>query len=227
MPALAFDLDNLSLIAQELGAVGRDLARSRAEVPAAVRGFLGDLTDQVGSMSAGDLQWVDSAAWSELQRAAFQTYRALHEDDDERLLRRRLRLLVEELSMRFDRLSEAAALMDERPVGELLKWMDDAWRVPQERKADLLQTSKRTYQRWLSLETDPGPEDEQRVRLVARLYMQLRTLLTGKGFADWLASEHPAFDGRAPMQVIAHDPTAEDVQKLDRLAWSLRSGAAA
>lgn len=206
MPATAFDLTRPAVIVSELDEANRLLARS-AQTPARVIGLVEDLTDAIADGEDRELASVNPWLWIQVQRAALHAQAALRDDDPIR--RRRLRLAIEQLRFLIARIVEREAIGEERPVAEVAHWLDAALgSVSQPKKAQLLQVSPRTYQRWISDRepTRPSGEDERRLRIVARLVNQLRHSLTGPGVVDWF--EHPRADleGRAPFDLLG-DPS--------------------
>jgi uncharacterized protein (DUF2384 family) len=230
MSATAFDLAHPELVAHELDEANRRLAR-QAVAPASVLGLVEAVCDEIGNTSREQLSGVgvEPDAWIEIQRAALRAQRVvLGGDKDDRQQRRRLRLLIEELRFRLARLAEDEQVSDERPIDDVVRWLDNVLSLPQAAKARLCRVGERTYQRWVS-ETDPGHptgDDERRVRLLARLVTDLRYVLTAVGAAEWLEREHPALGDRVPLDLL-DEPDPSALSALFSLVAAARAGAAA
>jgi hypothetical protein len=205
MSATAFDLAQPSVVAGQLAEANRRLAEE-AETPAAVIGLVEDLTDTIAAGDDHELLTVNPWLWIRVQRAALRAQAALRGEDPER--REQLRLAFEQMRFLFARIADRAPIGEERPAGEVARWLETALSsVSQSRKAGLLRVSPRTYQRWVAERgaSHPTGEDERRLRVVARLVNQLRHSLTGPGVIDWF--EHPRADlgGSAPAEALS-DP---------------------
>ena len=230
MSATAFDLAHPELVVHELDGANRRLAHE-ATTPPSVRGLVEAVCEEIANTSREQLRGVgvEPDTWIEVQRAALRAQRvALGGEEDERQQRRQLRLLIEELRFRLARLAEYEEVSDERPIDDLVRWLDRVLSLPQAAKAQLCRVGERTYQRWVS-ETDPGHpagDDERRVRLLARLLSDLRYLLTAIGAAEWLERAHPALDDRVPLDLI-DDPDPHALRALFSLVASTRAGSAA
>lgn len=230
MTAIAFDLAHPELVAHELNEANRRLARETV-APGSIRDLVVDVCAEIAATSREQLSGVgvEPDAWIEIQRTALRALRAaLGGEEDERGQRRALRLLIEELRFRLARLAEYEQVSDERPVDEVVRWLDGVLSLPQAAKAKLCRVGERTYQRWVS-ETDPGQptgDDERRVRLLARLVTELRFVLTAVGAAEWLEREQPALGGRVPLDLL-DEPDPHALQALFGLVASTRGGAAA
>jgi uncharacterized protein (DUF2384 family) len=227
MALVGFDIRNLDLVARALGGANRRLARESV-APRSVVELLDQLCRDIGSTDQSELSGVSSEDWIALQSAALRTQTALHQVDDEREQRRQLRLLMDELRARLFRIADKQPVSDDRPVKDVVRWLDGIVSLPQQRKAALLGASERTYQRWIS-ETEtsrPEGEEERRVRLIARAVNDLRFLFTAGGAVEWLERENARLDGRAPLELLgAGDP--EQAQRVFDVAASARTGAAA
>jgi uncharacterized protein (DUF2384 family) len=223
IPAIAFDLSQPELVARELGEANARLARLE-EAPPDVLGLVEDLARQVAETQAPELEAVDPYLWIDLQRAALVGLGAVHEQDPA-ARRRALRLALEHLRFALGRLAEAAPVAEDRPVAEVVRWLDEALPVSQRRKAELLGVAERTFQRWVAEKgaTHPGPRDERRVRVLARVVNQLRHVLTGAGVVDWLEHPRPQLRGRRPADLL-EDPAG--VERLMGLVAAARGGAA-
>lgn len=227
MSLVGFDIRNPEVVAHELGEANRRLARA-AETPASVGALLDQLAGDIGSTDRNDLSGVSPEDWIALQSAALRTQSALRHIGDERELRRQLRLLIDELQALLFRLAEKKPVSEDQPVKDVARWLDRIVSLPQQRKADLLGVSERTYQRWISEaeSSQPEGEEERRVRLIARAVNDLRFLFTAAGAVEWLERENARLDGQTPRHLLGSgDP--EQAQRVFEVIASARTGAAA
>jgi hypothetical protein len=211
MPAIAFDIRQPAIVARALGEANARLSREH-ETPAPVIGLVADVADAIAGGEDGEAALVNPWLWIKLQSAAIRAQSALREEDPAR--RRRLRLALEQMRFLFARIADREPIGEDRPAHEIAMWLDSQLAsVSQPRKAELLQVSPRTYQRWVSHRESvrPSGEDERRLRIVARIVNQLRHSLTGPGVVEWF--EHPRTDlgGATPSSVI------DDPEKLELL----------
>lgn len=229
MTAVAFDIANPAQVAHELEEANRRLAKEPT-VPASILAMVAELAEQISETSRDERAGagVRPDEWIDVQAAALRALHVATLEDDERAQRRQLRGSIEELRFRLARLAEHEPLADERPIDEIVRWLDGVLTVPQATKAALFGVRDRTYQRWIS-ETDssrPSGDDERRVRLVARLVGDLRHLLTAVGVVGWLQRPHPALGQRRPLDLLdSSDP--RELQQLFELVAAARAGAAA
>ena len=226
MALIGFAIRNPEVVAHELGEANRRLAREPIPPPSVVE-LLDQLSDDIGSTDQSELSGVSTEDWIALQSAALRTQRALRQLDDDRELRRQLRLLIDELQARLFRLAEKKSVSEDEPVKDVVRWLDRIVSLSQQRKADLLGASERTYQRWISEAESSRPEgaEERRVRLIARAVNDLRFLFTAAGAAEWLEHENARLDGQTPLRLLsAGDP--EQAQRVFEIIASARAGAA-
>jgi uncharacterized protein (DUF2384 family) len=226
MTTIGFDIANPEAVAHELAEANRRL-RHETITPPSIIELVSDVCEQIAETPRE--QWASVVAddWIELQQAAMRALRVALGEADERAQRRQLRLLIEELRFRLARLAEREHYDAERPIDEVVRWLDHALPVAQGVKAELLGVHDRTYQRWIS-DSDashPSGEDDRRVRLVARVVSDLRHVLTGPGAASWLQRPHASLGEQTPLQVIEQGEP-EPQQRLFELVASARSGAA-
>jgi hypothetical protein len=211
MSATAIDIRQPEIVARELGQVNARLAREH-ETPASVAGVVADVADAIAGGDDGAIALVNPWLWIKLQSAAIRAQSALREEDPER--RRHLRLALEQMRFLFARIADREPIGEDRPVHDVVRWLDTALAsVSQPRKAELLDVSPRTYQRWISAQESvrPSADDERRLRIVARIVNQLRHSLTGPGVVDWF--EHP----RADLQGATPAGVLDDPDKLELL----------
>lgn len=195
MPATLLDP---AVAAREIAEANRRLASAR-ETPAEVVSLVEELA---GSIAANDdLAAVNPWLWIRVQAAALRAQVALRDREPER--RRALRLALEEMRFLLARIAEREPIGEDRPAGDVARWLDGALpSVAQQRKAELLGVSLRTYQRWVAGTTAPAGEDERRLRIVARLVNQLRHSLTAPGVLDWFRHPRADLGGAAPADAL-------------------------
>ena len=125
-----------------------------------------------------------------------------------------LRLALEQMRFLFARIADREPIGEDIPAHEVATWLDSKLTaVSQQRKAELLRISLRTYQRWTSDRdpVSPSGEDERRLRIVARIVNQLRHSLTGPGVVEWFDYPRADLDEATPAEVI------DDPAKLELL----------
>lgn len=137
-----------------------------------------------------------------------------------------MRIGLEQLRFLMSRLAERQPVMEDRPIKDVLRWLDQVVAVPQRRKADLLGVTERTYQRWVSAgdATGPAHDDERAVRLTARVVAQLRHAFGGAGVIDWLEHPRDELGGERPIDCVRDAAGTEAVL---RLAVATRGSVAA
>jgi putative toxin-antitoxin system antitoxin component (TIGR02293 family) len=224
MSAIAFNIRQPEAVAHELGEANARLARERA-VPPSIVELIEDLAETISEADAATISTIDPSLWIQIQAAALRARNAVGVDDVPEQ-RRAIRIALEQVRFLFARLAERQPVAEDRPIKEVLAWLDDKLAVPQRRKADLLGVGERTYQRWVSPNETAAPEAEQerRARVVARVTSQLRHVLTGPGVADWFETPMEDLDDRKPLDVLG-DPNA--TEQVLHLAVAPRSFTAA
>lgn len=202
-----------------------DLLGREHGVPEAVRLFVEDLADQLAAAPAEIMLRADPYLLVSLQRSLIAALRAIEREDEE-AARDDLRIRLEQLRHVYRDLADMRPAYLERPVDELVGWLNDTLGVPQPRLAAILGVSPRTLQRWLSASgsTAPVDADADRVRLIASAVAHLRHSLTGRGVIEWFERPHPMIGERPPLQIL-DEPDA--LQRISRLAASTRSSLAA
>jgi hypothetical protein len=209
MPATSFDLRKPAAVERELAEANRRLARESG-TPASVVALVADLTDAIASGEEHDLAAINPWLWIQVQRAALRAQAALREDDPKR--RRQLRLALEQLRFLFARIAERDPIGEDRPATDVARWLEATVpSVSQQRKAQLLRVSLRTYQRWIAGTTTPSGDEERRLRVVARLVNQLRHSLTGPGVVEWFERPRADLRGTSPADAL------EDPDRLEPL----------
>jgi hypothetical protein len=217
MSATVFDLRQPAAVEHELGEANRRLARE-PETPASVVELVNDVADAIGTGEEHEVAVVNPWLWIDVQGAALRAQAALRDDDPAR--RRQLRLALEQMRFLFARIAEREPIGEDRPAIDVARWLETTLpSVSQQRKAQLVGISLRTYQRWVSdrESTTPSGDEERRLRLVARIVNQLRHSLTGPGVVEWFGRPRADLQGASPMDAL-DDP--------DRLEGLLAAAAA-
>jgi hypothetical protein len=200
MSAIAFDLRQPAAVEHELAEANRRLGRER-ETPASVVGVVEDLTDAIAAGQEHDLAAVNPWLWIQVQGAALRAQAALRQKEPKR--RREVRLALEQLRFLFARIAEREPIGEDRTATDVARWLETTLpSVSQQRKAQLLRVSLRTYQRWVSATTTPSGDEERRLRVVARLVNQLRHSLTGPGVVEWFERPRADLDGASPADAL-------------------------
>lgn len=205
MSATAIDIRQPARVARLLAEANAELATGR-DTPARVVGFVADMADAIASGDDSEPALVNPWLWIKVQSAALRAQAALRADDPDR--RRQLRLALEQMRFLLARIADREPIGEDRPPHEIARWLDAKLAsVSQARKAELLDVSSRTYQRWISDRdpAQPGGADERRLRIVARLVNQLRHSLTGPGVVEWFAYPRADLDGDTPAALLG-DP---------------------
>jgi hypothetical protein len=200
MSATAFDLRQPAAVEHELAEANRRLARER-EMPASVVGVVEDVTDAIAAGQEHDLAAVNPWLWIQVQGAALRAQAALRQKEPRR--RREVRLALEQLRFLFARIAEREPIGEDQTATDVARWLETTLpSVSQQRKAQLLRVSLRTYQRWVSATTAPSGDEERRLRVVARLVNQLRHSLTAPGVVEWFERPRPDLDGASPVDAL-------------------------
>jgi uncharacterized protein (DUF2384 family) len=224
MPTIAFNIRQPEAVAHELGEANARLARESG-VPGSIVELIEDLAATISEADTATISTIDPYLWIQIQAAALRARNAVGADDGAKQ-RRAVRVALEQVRFLFARLAERQPVAEDRPIKDVLAWLDEKLAVPQRRKADLLGVGERTYQRWVSPNETAAPEAEQehRARVVARVTSQLRHVLTGPGVVDWFETSMEDLDDRKPLDVLG-DPAA--VEQVLHLAVAPRSFTAA
>jgi len=200
------------------------LART-SEISESLKLLVEELADEVAALPSNASLRVDPYLVLAAQRALIGSLRAL-DLEDESAARREMRVRLEQMRQVYRDLAEGAPIYEDRPIKDVVRWVDSVVDVPQARLADVLAVSARTLQRWISHSDSAAPEgdDARRVRIVAAVVNQLRHALTGPGVVRWFEQPHPRLGGQRPVELL------DDIEALGRLtglAASTRSHTAA
>jgi CRP-like cAMP-binding protein len=153
-------------------------------------------------------------------------YRALT-DAQSAVMRRDRRAARIALQRVQDALAQIVAnepVRDGRDANDVARWLSDVLSdVSQQRVADILGVTRRTFNRWSAAEaaTQPADEDARRLRTVARTVNLLLRGLTAAGTVAWFELANRELDGRTPAQELAR---ADAAPRLERAAYALLGG---
>jgi hypothetical protein len=188
-------------------------------VPDEVHKVVLRLGDRLEAIADAELLAVDPYFILAIQSGTIQALRALDLDDPAQE-RRGVRIGLERVRQALRDVSDEGASAEDRPPKLVVRWLVETLDAPYPRVAELLQTSPRTLQRWLSQgSTQPRGEDAARVRVVAKVTNQLRHVLTGEGVLRWFESPRADLSGRTPAELLAD---LDEAPHLIRLAASAR-----
>lgn len=219
----SIELDKPERLEQELERWNAALA-ARRTIPAPVREAVRGLVDLVLALPREERGRVDRDLIESLQEGAAGAAAALTMDDPAEA-RNRLRIRLEQLRQAFTAIAEGAPVREDQSGKVLARWLVRVLGVPQAEIAELVGTSPRTFQRWLS-EVDPAEprgRDKRRLSLIARLANNLRHALTGYGVVQWLQDPNPRLGGRPPAALL-DEPDA--IRELLLLSMDARSSSA-
>lgn len=192
MQAIAIDLEGLSSLREELAAASEELATSE-ELPEQIADWLRPLADE---LAVGQGEWADAIdpyLLIELQRIGHSAWRALeHEDETVRI--EGAEVAVEALQDVLDEMGERSVVGDQRSGQDIVRWLREQTAIPNTELADLLGVSNRKLDRWIAGDSEPGGEEEMRLRVAARLVNQLRHAMTAYGAVRWLQRPLPELD---------------------------------
>jgi uncharacterized protein (DUF2384 family) len=224
MATLAETPNRVADLEEAVREVGRALA-TRSDVPPSVVEVVANISDAILGMSENLAESIDPYLLLGLENGALGAVRAL-DLEDPRQRRDQLRVRLEQIRQALRDIEEGWPVGEERPAKDVAQWLASQLDAPQAVLAELVGTSPRTFQRWISHADASAPRGEEasRVRIVARIANQLRHALTGRGVVNWFYRPHPELKGEAPVTLLGQP---ESVERLSRLAVSLRSGGAA
>ena len=188
-------------------------------VPDEVHEVVLRLGDRLESIAGAELLAVDPYFIVAIQGGTIQALRALDLDDpgDER---QAVRIGLERVRQALRDVDDERASAEDRDPKLVVRWLVETLDAPYPRVAELLQTSPRTLQRWLSQgPTQPRGEDAARLKVVAKITNQLRHVLTGEGTFRWFETPRADLSGRAPAALLTD---LDEAPHLVRLAAAAR-----
>lgn len=201
-----------------------DLLGRTDTVPSEIEDLVRSLGKTLAALSRRELASVDPYLVVALQGGALQTLLGL-EIDDSAERRRQLRIGLERMRQALRDVDEGEAVGEDRTDKEVVKWLAETLDAPNAAIAELVGTSPRSFQRWLSPQdpAEPRGSDAARLRIVARVVNQLRHSLSGPGVLTWFYSPHPDLKDRQPANLLGSPQATET---LIRLAAATRVSAA-
>ncbi|MBI4728291.1 MAG: hypothetical protein HY775_02125 [Acidobacteria bacterium] len=202
-----------------------DRLTTAQEVPPGVDRLLTQVADALlAARPEVELASVDPYLVLALQRGALACLRGLA-DPNVRLRRRMVRVGMEQMRQALRDIGEVLPVGEDRPAKQVARWLADVVDVPQSSLAEVVGTSTRTFQRWVSAAeaVRPTGEEARRLRVVARIASNLRHALSGPGVVRWFTRPHPDLAGATPASLLG-DPLA--LERLMRLASRARSATA-
>jgi uncharacterized protein (DUF2384 family) len=130
--------------------------------------------------------------------------------------RRQLRIGLERVRQALRDLLAEQDVDATQPPKTIARWLADTTRLPNAEIAALVGVSARTFQRWVSPteSTEPSPDEERRLRTVARAVQQLRWSMTPMGVLRWFQLPHPALSGQSPADVLDKPAAYEELYRL-------------
>jgi DNA-binding transcriptional regulator YiaG len=218
MPAVAINFRDLAPLQRELEDASATVATSE-ELPAGIRGLLRSLAEELRDMDRDEWdEAIDPYLLVELEQVAISALLALDEDDDESQLEG-AELALEAMREILGDIEEGSTVSDERSGREVARWLKDQTRASNKELAGVLQISERKLERWFSGSSEPGGEDEVRLRLASRLVNQLRHGMTGYGALRWLTRPFRELGGSRPRDLLG---APEEASRLLALAGQAR-----
>lgn len=188
-------------------------------VPDEVHKVVLRLGDRLEAIAGAELLALDPYFILAIQGGTIQALRALDLDVPAEE-RRGVRIGLERVRQALRDVANECASAEDRDPKLVVRWLVETLDAPYPRVAELLQTSPRTLQRWLSQgSTQPRGEDAERVRVVAKVTNQLRHVLTGGGVLRWFESPRADLSGRTPAELLAD---LDEAPRLIQLAASAR-----
>jgi hypothetical protein len=198
--------------------LNRQLATER-DVSRATREATRSLVEHLGELSEPLAEEVDPYLVLGLQKGMVDALLAL---DSVAAPRAPLRVAIERIRQALRDMVEGEPVSENRPAKDVARWLASTIDAPQTALADLIGTSARTWQRWVSPTDSASPvgEDARRIRVVARIAAHLRHALTGPGVIAWFNTPRQEFGGLAPSDLLKQ---ADAAVQLERLASRARS----
>ena len=150
----------------------------------------------------------------ELQSATLGATLAMKRRDPQR--RNELRVQLERMRQAAHETRVRKGILEARPPGQIVRWLEDEIRIPREQLSGLLGVDIRTLASWAAPDgSRPDGERERRLRSVSLLAGQLRHALTPEGIVGWFEYRRPELDGRSPRELLGD---AHALLRLEELA---------
>lgn len=206
--------------AHDLLPVVGDLANRAAverEIPIDALAVVEKVYERLPEPIAVEAVGVDPYLLDALTYGAMRCYRALNLPTSG--ARREFRIGLEQIRQALSYIIEEAPVQDDRPPGELARWLAATLNSPLREVAEVLDVNVRTLQRWVAAESVPTGSEAFRLAAVARLVNQLRHAFTSEGVLMWLREPHRDLKGQAPLTLL----DAEALPALMSLASRARS----
>lgn len=220
---VSLNLDRPEEIVQWLSQAGTRLAREQS-VPKNLRREVLELASAVRAIPESRLAEVDPYFVVALQQGAISCLVGM-ETEDQTKKRRLMRLGLEQMRQAVRDLAEGLPVREDRPAKQVAQWLARTLDVPQAILAELVETSPRTFQRWVSPKdlAEPRGDEARKLRVIARIANNLRHTLSGPGVVGWFLRPNTHLKGAPPVALLGEPDAGEE---LLRLAAAVRSSAA-
>lgn len=220
---VSLNLDRPQEVGDWLSQAGARLGREQS-VPENLRREILELASAVWAIPEGQLAEMDPYFVVALQQGAISCLMGM-ETEDRKKKRRLMRLGLEQMRQAVRDLAEGLPVREDIPAKQVAQWLDRTLDVPQAILAELVDTSPRTFQRWVSAKdsAEPRGNEARKLRVIARIANILRHTLGGPGVVGWFLRAHPHLKGTPPAALLGEPDAGEE---LLRLAAAVRSSAA-
>ena len=187
-----------------------ELIEESAVTPPRVLEVVEELADAISRSGWSEAEQGVLRGLIELQSATLGATLAMKRRDPQR--RNELRVHLERMRQAAHETRVRKELLEVRPPGQIVRWLEDEIRIPREQLPGLLGVDIRTLASWAAPDgSRPDGERERRLRSVSLLAGQLRHALTPEGIVGWFEYRRPELDGKSPRELLG------DVRALPRL----------
>lgn len=223
MQEVSLNLDRPQEIGERLSQAGTRLARE-GSVPKNLRREILELASAVWAIPEYHLAEMDPYFVVALQQGAISCLIGM-ETEDQTKKRRLMRLGLEQMRQAVRDLAEGLPVREDKPAKQVAQWLAGTLDVPQATLAELVDTSPRTFQRWVSSKdsAEPRGDEARKLRVIARIANNLRHTLSGPGVVGWFLRPNTHLKGAPPVALLGEPDAGEE---LLRLAAAVRSSAA-